>query len=135
MKKFFMVMAVCVSMMTLITGCSGKNDKLVNGGIRYELNDVTNNEGEISANDAIVLISMNLAPESAHNIISETLIYSVEGRDTVENMECYIISFGPEKNNKFKEEKKYAVDVHGRFVFEQSKKNKWDEVYTETAAE
>lgn len=129
MKRIFIVLLIAAA---FLSGCAKHDDKAnFAAGISYELNDVESNEGEISPNIAIILISSNITPESEYDSMNQKLIYRVEKRDTVEETECYIILFGTEENGAFKEVKRYAVDVYGKYIFEHMSDDSWNSVYTE----
>lgn len=128
MKKIFI--AVLASMM-LLAGCGNNATSVIDSdiGVRYALNGVQKEaEEEISANDAIMIISMKLTPEKKYNLMENAVVYYVDGREAVQDKMCYIIRFGKGTEKEFETENTYAVAVDGKTVFEKQSDGSWSEV-------
>ncbi len=128
MKKILSVLLISAF---ILSGCGTQQPLSRDVGISYMFNDVQKeSEDEISANEAIFLISANLSPEAKFDLTKEKVVFSASGREEVEGTMCYTILFGVGQEDDFETIDTYAVDVHGGSIFEKSGPGEWKSVYS-----
>ena len=130
MKKILSGILIC---MLILSGCGKEEDQSISNkyGVSYLLNDVQKEaDDEISANEAIMIISSFISPESEYDIMNKQVVYSVEGREDVNGTTCYTIKFDVGQEDKFETISVYAVDVHGNSIFEKDDSGEWKSLYS-----
>lgn len=74
----------------------------------------------ISYDQAVELIEQNVNPKSNYDSTNTNLMYLDNGTITVNNTDCYSISFGEDTPDKFTASRHFIVPLNGNSIFEEN---------------
>lgn len=150
MKKLLAVVICCLILVSFV-GCNpNKSDNAKSSasptsseipnpdksqiGIHYDLSMVSSDpgDGNISADDAGVLIAEYIQPQADYNLNKEKVVFRFIRVESITGTDYYIFDFGPMVNGTLSVTHTYAVDVFGSEIMEKEGGN-WTSIKTLSA--
>jgi len=133
MKKI--IICTLTALTVILSSCGAKtdsNEDIISGvGVHYVTNNVEKPTDEsISANEAIMLISMGVSPEKKYDTKKESVVYSVKEITEIDGKPFYLIEFGKGNEDKFTTEAVFAVDASGNMIYRNAQNglSNWEKV-------